>query len=105
MTYAEMKTLLDTTGIPFVYMAWKKGGAPNLPYGVFLFPGSNNFGADGIVYHTANQCRIELYTKYKSPELEKSIEDVLTGAGIYFERDETYIDEEEMLLNAYECEV
>ena len=48
MTQAELKTVLDSSGIPFAYRAWKNGH--DLPFGVFYFERDNPFAADGIVY-------------------------------------------------------
>ena len=41
MTQAELKTVLDGSGIPFVYRAWKNGH--DLPFGVFYFERDNPF--------------------------------------------------------------
>lgn len=46
MTQAELKTVLDSSGIPFAYRAWKNGH--DLPFGVFYFERDNPFAADGI---------------------------------------------------------
>ena len=46
LTQAELKTVLDGSGIPFVYRAWKNGH--DLPFGVFYFERDNPFAADGI---------------------------------------------------------
>lgn len=65
MTQAELKTVLDSSGIPFAYRAWKNGH--DLPFGVFYFERDNPFAADGIVYAKKTLYALELYTAEKTP--------------------------------------
>ena len=65
MTQAELKTVLDSSGIPFAYRAWKNGH--DLPFGVFYFERDNPFAADGIVYAKKTLNALERYTAEKDP--------------------------------------
>lgn len=104
LTQAELKTVLDGSGIPFVYRAWKNGH--DLPFGVFYFERDNPFAADGIVYAKKTLYALELYTAEKDPDVEAALEKALTAAGIFYSKsDETYIDEEQMFYVIYEIEV
>lgn len=75
MTQAELKTVLDGSGIPFVYRAWKNGH--DLPFGVFYFERDNPFAADGIVYAKKTLYALELYTAEKDPDAEAALEKAL----------------------------
>lgn len=104
MTQAELKTVLNGSGIPFVYRAWKNGH--DLPFGVFYFERDNPFAADGIVYAKKTLYALELYTAEKDPDTEAALEKALTAAGIFYSKsDEIYIDEEQMFYVIYEIEV
>lgn len=104
MNETEMKELLNSSGIPFVYHIWRK--PPDaLPWGVFRFSDVSSFFADGVLYYSVKACEIELYTGEKDPEAERAVEDVLTAAGISFEKDEFYIEGEQLFEILYECEV
>lgn len=104
MTQAELKTVLDSSGIPFAYRAWKNGH--DLPFGVFYFERDNPFAADGIVYAKKTLYALELYTAEKDPDAEAALEKALTAAGIFYSKsDEFYIDEERMFYVIYEIEV
>lgn len=108
MTLAELNTNLKSlTGFSdkVVYRAWPVGQAPPLPFIVFLVEGSDNFGADDIVYKAINRVNIELYSKNKDTVSEGLIEALLESLAIYWEKDETYIDDEQCYEIIYTIEV
>lgn len=105
MTLEEINTLLKTSGLPVVYRAWPDGSAPPLPWICYLETSPDNFAADGGVYHSSRGITVELYTRHKSPDVEAQVEAVLTGAGIYWEKTETYIDSERCYQFSYDIEV
>lgn len=88
-----------------VYRAWPVGSAPPLPWIVYLVDGTDNFGADNIVYKSINRIFIELYSEYKDETSESLIEGKLDSLGIYWEKEETYIDEERCYQITYTIEV
>ena len=108
MTLAELYTALKSiTGFSkkVVYRAWPVGEAPSLPFIVFLVEGSDNFGADNIVYKAINRVNIELYSKNKDTVSEGLIESLLESLSIYWEKDETYLDDEQCYEIIYSIEV
>lgn len=105
MTLIEIKNMLSSTGLPIAYYQYPVGQAPQLPYLVYYYPQSVNFGADNKVYQKANQLNIELYSKQKSFELEERIENVLDEFEIFYNKIESYIESEEMYEVLYESEV
>jgi hypothetical protein len=103
LTLSELKTLLNSSGITFKYHHWDK--PPTLPFGVYITPSSENFKADGKVAQEFNNVIAELYTAKKDPATEKEIKDVLDGAGIFYETNETYIESEKMYQISYEFQI
>lgn len=103
MTYQELEQLLAPLGVPFTFHHWEK--PPQMPYGVYFDDRSRNFAADGAVYFSANHFNIELYVRQRDPELEGRLEDILTGAGLYWEKDAVWIDAIRAYQIAYEIEV
>ena len=108
MTLAELKTALSSiTGFSdkVVYRAWPVGQAPALPFICFMVDGSDNFGADNIVYKAINRVNVELYSKNKDTTSEGLIEALFETKGIYWEKDEVYLDDEACYEIIYSIEV
>ena len=106
MTLAELYTLLKTTGLPVTYREWPEQAAPPLPWIAYLAAYTNNFAADGGVYAVITHLQIELYTKDKDPAQEAKVEAALaTVPGIFWEKTEESLDDEQCLEVLYEIEV
>ncbi len=99
----ELLTQLKTLNLPFAYHHFAEGEAPNPPFLCFYAPGSHNFFADGQVFHPVTQVQVELYTEMKQPELEQRVEAALSLFG--WEKQETYIESEQLYQIVYEMEV
>lgn len=105
MTLEDIKTILEATGLPVAYRAFPEGGAPALPFLCYYSPYTNNFAADGVAYAIINHISVELYTQVKDPATEGKVEAALTGAGIYWDKSETYLEDEKCFQILYEIEV
>lgn len=105
MTLSEINAIVSGAGMPVTYHAWPPGEAPQLPWVAIVEPGSDNFAADGIVYHAVKNIDIELYTKAKDPAAESAVEAALANAGIFWQKTETYLEGEQCFLQTYEIEV
>lgn len=101
----KVEELLEKTGIPFRYHHFETDEAVNPPFICWMSPGSDNFSADGKVYHRADELDIELYTDERDFELEKKIEGILDENGIFWNKTELYIKSENMFETLYEMEV
>lgn len=97
MILSELNKGLKNLGFPVAYSHFAEGHVPKCPYIVLRSTGSDNFSADGIVYHEIEDIDIELYCEKKEPELEKKIADFLTENKVYYEKQETYIETEEII--------
>lgn len=106
MTLEQLHTTLSAV-LPdkVVYNAWPVGEAPPLPYMCYYGTGADNFGADNKVYNSNRNVRIELYTRSKDLTTEAAIETALNGVGLYWTRDESYIDDEKVFMTIYEVTI
>lgn len=107
MTLEELNQRLQSTGLPVTYRAWpddpESPPPPEPPFICYLCEDDDPLFADGTTYYFYSNVRVELYTKYKSPELETKVESAL--AGFHWKKSETYISTERCYLIIYEIEV
>ena len=96
MTHNEIMEMLEETSLPIAYDHFAEGESPDPPILCFLYPGSDNFAADGRVYYKINTVHVELYTDVKDPELEGKLEAVLDRHGIFYEKTEVWIESERL---------
>jgi hypothetical protein len=92
----QLVSILKEVGIPFAYDHFSEGESPDPPFICYLLPGSDNFSADGRVYFKITDVRIELYTDTKDLTAESKLETVLDTHGIFYNKDETWIDSEKL---------
>ena len=98
MTLNDLKQTLSsisTFQTKVTYRAWPVGKAPKLPFICYLATDTQNFDADNIVYHSIQNVAVELYTAKKDVASETLVEDKFAEAGIVWDKDETYLDDED----------
>ena len=105
MTHQEVLEMMDEMKLPYAYHHFVEGESPDPPFLVFLYPNSDNFAADGMVYFKVNRLNIELYTDLKDVELEETVEAVLDKHGIFYEKSEVWIESENLYEVLYQMEV
>lgn len=108
MSLKDLKEILEA--VPgfkdkVVYYAWPKEAAPDLPFICYLVTDNEPFGADNITYYYGKNVAIELYTRYKDTDLEALIEEALENAEIFFDKEETFLDDENCYEIIYNIEV
>lgn len=103
MTHGELKSLLEQTGLPVAYYAFKEQKSP--PFLAFFRESSAPIAADNRVWASQSDYRIELYTDKKDLELEALIAGLLDGNDIYYEVDETFIEAERLYLVTFNITV
>lgn len=101
----KLAEILKSIGFPYAYDHFAEGEAPEPPFLCYLLPGSNNFSADGKVYCRISEVRLELYTDWKDPAIERKVENALDAAGIFYNRTETWIDSEKLYEVLYSFEM
>ena len=105
MTHQEVLEMMDEMKLPYAYHHFVEGESPDPSFLVFLYPNSDNFAADGMVYFKVNRLNIELYTDLKDVELEETVEAVLDKHGIFYEKSEVWIESENLYEVLYQMEV
>lgn len=92
----ELVAIISEMGIPFAYDHFAEGESPEPPFLCYLLPGSDNFAADGMVYHRISQVHVELYTDSKDLAVEEKVTAVLDRHGIFYDQMETWIESEKL---------
>lgn len=105
MTAQDIYSILQSTGISFRYFKWNDNESVPIPFGVYYFPSSSNFAADGIVYKQKLDLSVEIYTEIKDFSVERKIESVFQKNGWVWQKSETYIESERLYMVTYETEV
>lgn len=92
MTLSEIKTQLSSSGLPVAYQAFPADEDVQMPFVVFQEVGSDNFGADGVVYAKAKRIQVDLFTHGKDSVSEESLEAALNFC--FWNNEQTPIDDE-----------
>src|SRR5574344_1126661 len=105
MTLAELKTILATTGYDVAYEHFPETDVPAMPFICYAETGSNNFGADGIVYDKGKMLQVQLFTKTKNEVAEANLETVFENNRIYWENTGEYNEDELCYRVIYNIEI
>lgn len=76
------------------YRAFPEEEHVELPVLVYFVSGNDNFAADNVVFSSSTEITVKLYTEIKSPETERLVEALLDQHGLYWEKYETYLDDQ-----------
>lgn len=101
----ELIKIMDEIGLTYAYDHFAEGESPDPPFICYLLPQDDNFAADGIVYYKISGVRIELYTDYKNPAIEEKVTAVLDSNGIFYAKNEVWIEDEKLYEVAFEFEL
>lgn len=105
MTYQEIQTKLEATGIPVVQNFWEIGDVPALPFIAYTLPSNNDFRADNDNYVEIVSVEVELYTRRKNIVTEKAVETVLRQNFPPFRKYSNWDSSEKMQQTTYIMEV
>lgn len=108
MTLKELKVILNgITGFDkkVAYRAFPAGEAPALPFICYTATSTDNFFADNKTYEVIQGIDIELYSKTKDETSEGLIEAALDTNNIGWNKDEEYIDSENVFEVIYSIEI
>lgn len=92
----RVSKIIEEMHIPFSYSHFAEGENVPVPFICYLIPSSSNFSAEGSVYLKIDDVDIELYTDFKDIKTEEKVEAVLKKYGIFYDKTENYIEEEEL---------
>ena len=105
MTQAQFGDILATSGFPVTYLAFPADNCPEMPFVTFQETGSNNVGADGIVYKKVKIYQVDLFTEGKDPSAEEALEDAFDNAGFFWNKYQTLVENEACQRYTYTIEV
>lgn len=105
MTIAELKKLLEKSGLPVAYRQFEKEDNVSLPFITFFRETDDNIPADDKVYKKIHNCRVELCTALKNLALENTVEKLFDENEIFYEADEVYIEDEKMYMVVYDIQI
>ncbi|WP_173328420.1 hypothetical protein [Ruminococcus flavefaciens] len=98
MELTEIKSRLDSLGIPVAYMRFRK--PQSLPFAVYYESGTEIKGADNYNLYRDVTINIELYTEKKQPQLERQLENLFRDREIDKSPD-IYIKDEDMYMTSF----
>lgn len=101
----ELVRIMEEIGLSYAYDHFAEGESPDPPFICYLLPEDDNFAADGVVYYKVSGVRIELYTDFKNPAIEEKVTAVLDSHGIFYAKNEVWIEEEKLYEVAFEFEM
>ena len=101
MTIEEVYQLLQSTDYPVAYNAFRDDVDP--PFLTYNVAFTSNFGADNHVHKIVNHINITLWTAKKDLTAEAKVETALSD--LYWNKEETFLDEEEIYEIVYEVEI
>jgi len=105
MKYSEVKTLVESFGLPASYYQFPDGTVQAPPFVCFFYPQSDDLYADNSNYQSITQLVIELYTDAKDIDLELAVEAKLRQAGLSWSKECEYLGDEKMHETIYTMEV
>lgn len=105
MTYKEIKTMIESFGLPFAYYQFPDNTPQAPPFIVFYYENSDDLYADNSNYQRVTELTIEFYSDVKDFFYEDLIEDALAAAHLTYRKSEQFIDSERMHETVYEMEV
>ena len=105
MNHKEVMAMVKKLKLPNAYDHFAEGEESKTPYVIYRYPGSDNFAADGIVYHKINELDIELYSDKKDTKTEEAVEAVLDEHGLFYQKTEVWLSDERLFEVLYEMEV
>ena len=105
MTYKEIKTMIESFGLPYAYYQFPDNTPQSPPFVVFYYEDSDDLYADNSNYQRVTELTIEFYSETKDFFYEDLIEDALAAASLTYRKSEQFIDSERMHETVYELEV
>ena len=105
MKPSEIVKMLEETGFPVVYYSYPDAVNLPVPFIVYRIQSYADEDADNVNWTQIGNVEIGLYTKDKDFDSESKLEDVLTAHDLYFDKSESYLENEELFGVLYEVEI
>ena len=104
MTLKEVATMVRSIGYPYAYDHFTDSTGLEPPFVVFFYEYSP-FYADSSNYSDIRTVNIELATNNKDFTAESAVESVLNSYGLTWDKEESYIEEEQLYEVIYRADV
>lgn len=104
MTLAQFAAVLQTTKLPVVYLSFGENDCPEMPFVTYFETATDNFAADGKVYHIIKQVQVDLWTAKKDTTTEALLESAFDTAGIYWNKEMDFDEDEQCMRATYSLE-
>lgn len=104
MTLTDLYNILTSTGLPVAYQTFKPEENVKPPCITYEAAFSQNFGADNHVYSPFTNVDIFLFEKTKDGS-EAILEEVLNANMIFWDKTETYENDEKVYQIIYEVKI
>lgn len=105
MTLQAVNNMMESIGLPYSYYQFADGTAEEPPFLCFFYAGDNDVIADNSNYQKIERLIVELYADNKDFINEKKVEDALRSNGIVWDKNEMFLDDEQLYMTQYESEV
>ena len=105
MTLQEIAEMIAEMGLPYAYRAFEQGTGQEPPFICYLYTGNVPEPADNINYARIETLAIELYTDTKDFSREASVEAILDKYEMVYDREEEWIESQQMQMTTYTMEV
>lgn len=105
MSLQEIANMIAEIDLPYAYRSFESGTGQAPPFICYLYTGNTPEPADNINYAKIETLAIELYTNQKDFVLEKSVEAVLDKYEMVYEREETWLSDEQIQMTTYTMDV
>lgn len=97
--------MIAEINIPYAYRAFDEGTGQETPFICYLYTGNTPEPADNINFAKIETLAIELYTDQKDFALEATVEAVLDSHEMVYDREEAWLDDEQMQMTTFTMEV
>jgi len=105
MTQKEFGDILATSGYPVAYLTFPANKCPAMPFITFQETGSDNVGADGMVYKRVKIYQVDLFTKGKDPAAEEALESAFDTNELFWNKVQSLEETEACQIYTYTIEV
>lgn len=97
MSIEQMRAILEGVqgfAKKVTYWEWPIGESPSLPFVCFFTNEDAEFAADNVTYYARPRFSVELYSKYRDPNLEARFEAAFRANDLFYSKEAVYLTDE-----------
>lgn len=96
-----LKKIFDSLEIDNRYARYREDEAPKVPFAVYYLEETENFYADGVPFYEESSYIVDVYFDEKDEIKELEIEKELTNRNIGWNKKESYLEGEDLIVISY----